>query len=283
MLSIMSLWWLLGLVPKNLLSRMVGWFVRIHWPEPLRRWTLNAFARHFRLRLEEAEHPIEQYPCIGQLFTRKLKAGLRPIATAPLVNPVDGALTVAGPIEQGSLFQAKGLGYSLKDFVQDDYLVERLQGGWFATFYLCPTDYHRVHSAWDGELTHILHIPGTLWPVNAWSVANVPRLFAINERLHFVFKTQWGPAILAMVGATNVGEMTTKWAPDLVTNRARKVGLRALAPAARIQRGDELGVFNMGSTVVLLLPPGARGLARGLPSTAGAVDRAVLLGEALTF
>jgi phosphatidylserine decarboxylase len=283
MLPIMSLWWLLGLVPKNLLSRLVGRLVALRLPPPLRGWAIGAFARHFKIRLDEAEHPIEHYQSIGALFTRRLKRDLRPISEQAMVHPVDGLLTLAGPIDEGRLIQAKGLDYTLKDFLQDEYLVYALNGGWFATYYLCPTDYHRVHSPWDGEITHVFHLPGTLWPVNPWSVAHVPKLFAINERLHFIFKTKWGPAVLAMVGATNVGKMTTDLAPKLVTNRARRRVLFDFDEPARVWKGDELGIFHMGSTVVLLMPKGARDLVPALPVPGGVIDRPTRMGGPIQF
>ncbi len=277
MLLPMSLWWSLGLVPKNLLSRLTGVLVKTRWPRPMNIWLMRKFAGHFSIRLEEAELALDNYGSIEDLFTRKLKSGLRPIAISPMVHPVDGVLTVAGPMDQGTLFQAKGITFSLKDFLRDDLLAAEFEGGWFATYYLCPTDYHRVHSPFDGLLRKIVHLPGTLWPVNPWSVANVPKLFAINERLHFIFETQWGRAVVVMVGATNVGEMTTPHAPSLVTNRARKRVEFNLE--ARIEKGGELGTFNMGSTVVLIMPSAAR--IEGLPDGFRKVDNTVLLGQAL--
>ena len=272
----MSIWWSLGLVPKNLLSRLTGVLVKVRWPGPLRIWLMRSFARHFKIRLDEAEYSLEDYASIEDLFTRKLKPGIRPISPEPLIHPVDGVLTLIGPLDKGTLFQAKGITFSLVDFLKDEELARQFEGGWFATYYLCPTDYHRVHAPFAGRLTSIVHLPGTLWPVNPWSVAHVPRLFAINERLHFIFETQWGKAVVAMVGATNVGEMTTPFAGELVTNRARKRAEFTLS--TEVDKGAELGTFNMGSTVVLVMPAEAR--VSGLPSQFEKIDLTVFLGQA---
>lgn len=276
----MSIWWLLALVPKNLISRATGWLVRQRWPGPLNQWVVGAFARHFRIRLEEAEQT--QYMTIHALFTRRLKQELRPVAPSHLVHPVDGVLTMAGPIERGTLVQAKGLHFGVEEFLWDQNLAREFQNGAFLTYYLCPTDYHRVHSPWAGELEKIAHLPGTLWPVNPWSVAHVPRLFAINERLHFIFRTEWGPGVVAMVGATNVGEMTTGLAPSLVTNRARKPETFHFSPPQKIERGEELGIFNMGSTVVMLLPEKCRSLVAPYAKEVSQPELGVQFGESLS-
>jgi phosphatidylserine decarboxylase len=277
----MSLWWILALVPKNLLSRMTGVFVKIRWPRPIRIWLMRRFANHFKIRMEEAEFPLEDYSSIEDLFTRRLKPGLRPVAETDLIHPVDGVLTVSGRLEKGTLFQAKGITFSLAEFLRDEELAKEFNEGWFATYYLCPTDYHRVHSPFDGLLKKIVHLPGTLWPVNPWSVAHVPKLFAINERLNFIFETRWGRAVVSMVGATNVGEMTTPFAPALVTNRARTRAEIDLS--AEVRKGDEIGTFNMGSTVVLVMPKAARTAAVGIPPSFEKVDITVLLGQSLAL
>src|SRR5690606_21741857 len=134
--------------------------------------------------------------------------------------------------------------------------VKSLEGGGYLTYYLCPTDYHRVHSPVSGQLLHALHVPGTLWPVNAMSVQQTEELFLVNERLVMELKTPQGPVFVVMVGATNVGQMSASFDPKIVTNRRVLAGRKDYDPPISIKVGEELGIFHMGSTVVVLYPPG---------------------------
>lgn len=244
----------MSLIPKNLLSRFVGRLVRIQWPHPLNLFLLRHFARRYKINLDEAEHPLSSYLTIQDLFTRRLKPGLRPVSSAEVVHPVDGMLTVVQHIRRGLLLQAKGFNYQL-----DEFIGERgpaWEGGVQLTYYLCPTDYHRVHAPVAGEIIKVRYIPGELWPVNDWSVTSVRQLFQRNERVVVHIQTPKGVVILVMVGATNVGQMTLSFDSEIISNQGRQGGEKTYSPSLALLKGGELGVFNMGSTVIMLYPPG---------------------------
>lgn len=247
---------LMPLLPKNHLSRLTGWLVERRLPWPFGRVLVSAFAAFYNIRLDEAEHPIEHYRSIAELFSRALKPGIRPIHKGA-VHPVDGRIAAWGVIRQSTLVQAKGKTYTLHRLLQDASAVERFEGGYFVTYYLCPSDYHRVHCPASGHILSSTHIPGNLWPVNDWGVRSVDNLFAVNERV--VIDLQCGQASICvvMVGATNVGKMTMAFDPELVTNRGNSgIARKSYGTRIAIAKGDELGTFNMGSSVVVLYPPG---------------------------
>jgi phosphatidylserine decarboxylase len=251
--------WLLHFVPKNLLSYMVGVIVHIPLPAPFSLWTMKVFVAHYNINMAEAEYPIEHYQSIGDLFTRRLKSGVRPIGSAEVVHPADATLTTCGVISSDTLLQAKGKSYKLSDFVGGADDLTMFEGGYFLTYYLCPMDYHRVHSPVEGEIVEAVHIPGRLWPVNEWSVANIDQLFSVNERVVVWIKTPKGLVALVMVGATNVGKMTMAFDQDLVTNEwpaSDRAIHKVYAKPISVKKGEELGVFNMGSTVIMLYPKG---------------------------
>lgn len=248
---------LLFLIPKNFLSYWVGKLVHLRLPPPLGLWTVRWFAIRYRINLQEAELPIGSYLSIGELFTRKLRPGLRP-SKGDVVHPADSSLTQRGKIEKGLLFQVKGLSYLVEDFLSDPDASAKWGGGHYLTYYLCPTDYHRVHSPVHGFVKSIKYIPGNLWPVNNWSVNHIAKLFARNERLIFNIQTQRGTVALVMVGATNVGKMSVSFDPELQTNQctSRQIIEKNYDPPQELNPGEELGIFHMGSTVVMLYPPG---------------------------
>lgn len=248
-------WWILALVPKNVISRIFGVLVALRWPEPLRKYVLTWFAEHFQLNMSEAEKELLAYQTLQELFTRKLKSGSRPLHIATLVHPADGEITVSGGLAEGVLLQAKGMYYSLDELVVDENWASELKGGRFATYYLCPTDYHRVHSAATGHLGQIIYQNGSLWPVNNWSVSHIDRLFVKNERMIFGLRTEKGLVVLVMVGATNVGKITTAWSKELIGNSGYLSRHLPLSPAPVVNAGDEVGVFELGSTVILLTSP----------------------------
>lgn len=193
------------------------------------------------------------YRSFDDFFTRKLKPGVRPIA-GEFVHPVDGVMSAKGRVEKGELIQAKGWTYDLKEFLGDERLAAEYEGGHFATYYLCPADYHRVHSPLAGALTTARHIPGLLWPVNEWSVNNIRRLFNLNERVVLNFQSPKGKFSVVLVGATNVGHMTITHDPSIVTNRWmwHAPTDRMYSPPVPTAAGDEVGIFHLGSTVVCL-------------------------------
>lgn len=242
------------LLPKKQLSRFVGAFVHLQLPQPLRVLSIRLFASYYRIRIDEAEMPIDSYRSIGDFFVRRLKSGLRPLGASRLVHPADSVITQKGELSSGTLLQAKGKTYRLNDFL-GEISSDRYLGGAFATYYLCPTDYHRVHSPIRGAIGRVLWIPGELWPVNSWSTQNIDQLFSINERVVIEILTDEGPLAFVMVGATNVGQMSLSFWPDFRTNCANqnKPLLQDFKGQIQITKGQELGAFHMGSTVVLCL------------------------------
>ncbi|MGE3756693.1 MAG: archaetidylserine decarboxylase [Pseudobdellovibrionaceae bacterium] len=247
--------YLLFLVPKNILSRFVGWLVHLELPEPLKTKVLLGFAGYYKINLDEAEKTHQEYKSIGALFTRKLKRGIRPVGSAECLHPADSKLTTFGSIDGNTLLQAKGHAYSLPEFIKDPNAATRFRGGYFATYYLCPTDYHRVHSPVAGEVTKATVVPGALWPVNNWSVNAIHNLFALNERVVVEIKTRYGDVIVVLVGATNVGKMSLAFDSEVGSNQGGSTRTREYHPPIKLEKGDELGTFHMGSTVVVIYSP----------------------------
>jgi len=249
--------WILYFLPKKWLSFWIGKLVHLKLPRPLATWSILAFANRYKIRLDEAEKSVSEYQSIGDFFVRRLKPGIRPISESPLVHPADSRISQIGVIQEGQCIQAKGKTYSLEKLCGDQALAKLFQQGLFVTYYLCPTDYHRVHSPVDGEINRAIHIPGHLWPVNAWSTENIEDLFAVNERVVVQMESRLGPCLLIFVGATNVGQIRLRFDPSMVTNicSSPKQGqTQTYTPALPVQKGEELGAFHMGSTVVMVYP-----------------------------
>lgn len=226
---------------------------------------LRTYVRTYGVDLQEAADPLEAFASFNAFFTRRLKPGVRPLPAdeGVVVSPSDSLLTSVGPIPpDGRLEQVKGRTYTIDDLLGAPEEGARFRGGVHATLYLSPSMYHRVHSPVDARVRAWSYIPGRLFPVNAFSVRAIPGLFVRNERLAVFLDTDaFGPVALVMVGAANVGRMTLAFAP-LVTNTGAPAGVRVPASVIRLRRGDELGAFNLGSTVVLLLAdPRAKPLA----------------------
>ncbi len=244
---------LLAILPKHLLSRMAGGLANRTVPRPWRGAVYRGYSRLFGATPEDAELPLAEYPSINAFFTRALKPGLRPVAVDAIVSPADSKVGAAGPIADGILIQAKGRNYSLSALLGDDALAHRMDGGTFATLYLAPKDYHRVHVPVDGEITSATYIPGELWPVNVFAVTHVADLFAVNERIVVTIRTtNGGLTIVVLVGATMVG-MTRLVFDDLHTNaRRREVQQRRYDPPLPVRAGGPLGHFEFGSTVIVV-------------------------------
>ncbi len=265
----------LKLVPKNALSRIVGGFLRGPWPRSVHRAIVRWFVRRYGVAVEESEHPPEHYETFNAFFTRRLRPGARPVAGGEvLVSPCDGRLGQSGRIEDGRALQAKGRPYSVAQLLGDDGLAQTFAGGSYLTLYLAPSDYHRVHAPVDGRIREARHIPGTLWPVNPPAVESIEDLFAVNERVVTVIDSAYGQVAVVMVGATCVGRIRMRY-DEIVSNAGTKHGHRIYDPPIPIERGQELGVFEMGSTVVLLLEAGV------FEATALETGRTVRMGEAL--
>lgn len=250
---------LLTLLPKNLVSYLTGVLVRISFPGPLGTTLNKAFVKAFGLDMSEAEHPLSHYENIEAVFTRRLKPSSRPLTEDAYCAPCDGILSLTEAVKEGetTALQVKGSSYSLAELVfGKDTVSDQFQAAWVSTFYLAPHNYHRVHSPLSGNLVSIRHIPGTLWPVNPKFLNKIPRLFAQNERLVFEIRRENGGTVfLVMVGALNVGRITTPFSKKMITNNSlwgKTEPLETLDPEPKIDKGQELGTFLMGSTVVLV-------------------------------
>ena len=249
------------LLPQHGISRLVRWATRVRqgW---FKDALISAFMRGFRPELGDAElTDPHAYPSFNAFFTRRLRAGARDFDRPPacICSPVDGTLSMAGPIAADTLVQAKGRDYRLGELLAGDAaMAARYRDGHFATIYLAPYNYHRIHMPLAGAWRAGWYVPGRLFSVNATTAASVPRLFARNERVVCDFDGAAGPFAVVLVGALNVGSLETAWHGDVSRVRPRAPAPLPPVPAGRraAARGDELGCFNMGSTVILLLGPG---------------------------
>ena len=248
--------WFQYLLPQHGLSRLIlaATRVRSRW---FKNWTIRGFLKLYSVDMAEAaESDPYAYGSFNEFFTRALRAGLRPIASDPaaIACPADGCVSEAGTIDRDRLLQAKGRDYGLTELLAAQPWASRFEGGSYATIYLAPFNYHRVHMPLRGELRETVYVPGRLFSVNAVTARHVPGLFARNERVLTLFDTAFGQFALVLVGALNVGSMATVWAGD-ITPAARRVVTRLPAPPTTLDKGAELGRFNMGSTVILLFEP----------------------------
>ncbi|HEY6006370.1 MAG TPA: archaetidylserine decarboxylase [Anaeromyxobacter sp.] len=249
----------LKVLPKNALSRAVGALTRWRAPRPVREAAMKAFARRYGIDLGECPE-LECYGTFGEFFARPLRPGLRPIAEGEkvVVSPVDGTVSEAGASVGRKLVQAKGIHYSAASLLADGELARRLEGGAYATLYLSPRDYHRIHFPIGGKVLGWRYIPGMLWPVNPASVRTVPGLFTVNERLVSVMETPVGLCGVVAVGATVVGRVRAYYDPSIPhTNlKSGRHARRDYEAPIPVEKGQELGAFEMGSTVILLFQPG---------------------------
>ena len=246
------------LLPKRGLTRYAGWRASRRAgarTTKLIRW----FVAKYHVDMSEAADPnVAHYATFNDFFTRALKPGARPLASADLICPVDGAISQFGAIEHDQIFQAKGHRYSTAALVGGDTaLAAEFENGHFATLYLSPKDYHRIHMPCEGRLRRMIYVPGELFSVNPATARGVPGLFARNERVVCVFDSAHGPFVLTMVGATIVGSMATVWHGVVNPPRGSQVReWRYTDQEVVLKQGDEMGRFLLGSTVVLLFPKG---------------------------
>lgn len=252
---------LLFLVPKNLVSRMMGQLVSIRWPKKINRWLITGFINIFKIDITEAEKNIDEYPSIQEFFIRRLRAGVRKISDErdAIISPCDGLLSEAGCIENGKLLQIKGKYYGVAELLGSQELAQKFEGGYYATIYLSPRDYHRFHVPMDASIRETRYIPGALWPVNKWAVRNIKNLFCINERIISLLEeplTQKCVAYVA-VGATMVGKIKLEYC-SLESNKTRKLAIikHDGQNHVKVNKGQELGRFMFGSTVVMLFEKG---------------------------
>ena len=248
---------LLELMPKNLISRAFGVVSDVEFPPKMQALVNRSFARVAGIDVEEAEGPPEAYESLNAFFTRRLKEGTRqvdPVEAGGMVSPVDGRVGAFGTIESGTLLQAKGREYRIEDLVDSAEEALRFQGGKYATIYLSPRDYHRIHAPVGGRLDKISYIPGHLFPVNRFAVENIEELFAVNERLITYLESEdLGRVAVVKVGATCVGRIGLSFDPFRTNSGLCRREEFQPREELEFAAGDELAVFNLGSTVVLLV------------------------------
>lgn len=270
------------LLPKKLVTQLAGRFASADL-DGVTQAAISRFVAHYGVDMSEAAEPdITRYASFNDFFTRALRAGARPLADADYVCPVDGAISQFGAIERDQIFQAKGHHYSTCALLAGDTaLAAEFEHGQFATIYLSPKDYHRIHMPCAGRLQRMVYVPGDLFSVNPTTARGVPGLFARNERVLCVFDTARGPFVLVLVGATIVGSMATVW--HGVVNPPRPGEIKRwdyTNQPVELAKGAEMGRFLLGSTVVLLWP---KGTLKFNPDWApgGAVRMGQMMGKAL--
>ncbi len=246
------------LVPQHLLSRLVGWLARSELPF-IKGPFIRLFAKQFDVNMAEAAEPdLDAYASFNLFFTRALAEGARPLAQGDdaLLCPADGSISQLGNIDGGRIFQAKGRSYSCAELLGDPERARTFESGSFATVYLSPRDYHRVHMPCAGELSAQTYIPGALFSVNQTTADNVDRLFARNERLVCYFDTERGPMAMVLVGAMIVAGIETVWSGQVAPppREPHTVNYKHAPAGISLKRGEEMGRFMLGSTVILLFP-----------------------------
>ncbi|MEQ8207963.1 MAG: archaetidylserine decarboxylase [Woeseia sp.] len=248
------------LLPRFGVTAMIYRLTRVQHTA-IKNLLIRSFIRLFKVDTQELDTPVpDGYATFNDFFIRQLKADARPVSEDAnvLTSPVDGTISEAGKISHGRLFQAKGHYYSLRDLLATDLEdASHYNDGKFATIYLAPHNYHRVHAPFAGHLTAARYVPGDLFSVNQATVSHLPGLFARNERLICHFDSELGPFVVIFVGAMNVGSISTPWSGEIRPRRKGMVEQLDLADSPldrQVKKGDLLGWFNMGSTVILLLP-----------------------------
>jgi len=249
------------LIPHHLLSRLM-WKATRSRNKLWKTWLTGFIINRFNINVAEAENSdLTGYANFNEFFTRKLRADVRPLAKTDgaIVSPADGVVSQAGKISQGRIIQAKGKDYGLTELLGgDSSLANQFQGGQFSTIYLSPRDYHRLHMPLKGKLTRMIHVPGRLFSVNATTVAAVPGLFARNERVVALFETEAGPMALILVGAIFVSSIETVWHGEVTppsSTHIRHWDYQDEEHPIELEKGEEMGRFNMGSTIIILFAP----------------------------
>lgn len=261
------------LLPKHLLTALIHWLARVR-VVPVKNFLIEQFVRMYRIDVDEVAQTIPgDFVDFNAFFTRELSADARPLDAThtSILSPVDGTVSASGNIRAGSIFQAKGIHYSLDDLLATDLDgAQQFHDGIFTTIYLAPYNYHRVHLPIAGSLSSAIYVPGDLFSVNEATVSLLPNLFSRNERLVCYFDTEIGRMALIMVGALNVGSISTPWSGEIRPRKsgvASRIDLEQSGVAAEIDKGGLLGWFNMGSTIILLFPPGVATWAEQLTSS----------------
>jgi phosphatidylserine decarboxylase len=248
------------IIPKHGLTALAGCLAEVKEPR-VKNYIIQRFIKKFQVNMSEAliEDPTA-YACFNEFFIRHLKPECRPLAQADLISPVDGCVSELGAIQEGQLIQAKGRYYSVAELLAcSDENASEFVNGQFATLYLSPKDYHRVHMPVDAELLSMTYVPGALFSVQPTTARVVPKLFARNERLVISFSTQVGPMVMVMVGATIVGAIGTRWHGDIKRSKQNThFDYSKIEMNKSMAQGDEMGYFKLGSTVVLLFANGEK-------------------------
>lgn len=244
----------LSMVPKGRVARWMGGVARTRFPRAVQRLFLRWYVGKYGVDLDDCVGELGDYDSLAAFFTRALKPGVRPVDSEPtaIVSPVDGRVYTVGVVKAGRIPQAEGQDFSVAELLGEP---DRYEGGAFAILYLSPRDYHRVHTPREGAVARWRYTPGRLWPVFPAATRHVPDLFARNERLTTFLAADIGEIALVMVGAFGVGRMQVVYA-DVMTNAGRPGGENLVTPPHLLGRAAELGRFEMGSTVILLFPPG---------------------------
>ncbi|HEC84926.1 MAG: phosphatidylserine decarboxylase [Candidatus Parabeggiatoa sp. nov. 2] len=267
------------LIPQHLLSRLILKLTRLQMGA-VTHWAIRRFIKHYSVDMNVAQSPeVRDYASFNQFFTRVLKPTARPLAEAEIISPVDAVISQIGQIDNGSLLQAKGRYFQLNELLGGHAkMVNLFKQGLFCTLYLSPKDYHRIHTPATGRLTDMIYVPGRLFSVNQRTSRVVPNLFARNERVICLFETEFGPMALILVGALFVGSIETVWAGTVAPNRLSQIEhWRYSEEMAQIlHRGAEMGRFNMGSTVIVLLDANHLAWLSSLPA-----QTKVLMGQGL--
>ena len=248
----------LWILPRNLFSRICGWYAELRIPHFILHPLISLFCLIYKVDLSESERPLEGFDSFNAFFTRKLKPGLRPLAPEKdaVLSPVDGTLGEFGQIRKERLIQSKGLDYRLQDLLLDPGRAAKYDEGLFITLYLAPYNYHRIHSIADGEVLEFAYIPGDLWTVSPLGVKQVPGLFARNERIVTYLETEFGECALVKVGATVVGKIRVKYHQQITNLRGGKNRFVKLDRPWQVKRGEEIGLFELGSSVICLFSKG---------------------------
>ena len=268
---------LLAVLPKNYFSFFTGFMAHIPLPQPLRGILNRWFVNKYSINMSEAEKSIDDYSCIGALFVRNLKPDARPLGNEPIA-PVDGTLRSVKKIDKDLLEQIKDKNYSLKKLLGDEKDADLFHEGVISNFYLAPHNYHQIHSPVSGIIKKRVHIPGALWPVNDWSLNTINELFSVNERIVVYIETPNGLVAVIMVGATNVGRIKLTF-EDFETNKApwqsKSITVNQFSEMVPIAAGGKLGVFELGSTVIVLF---SKEYAQNIPSSDRMIGKEVQLG-----
>lgn len=248
------------LLPKRALTLFAGLMAncRVKW---IKNFLISDFIARYgvNMQLAQEENP-KAYACFNDFFIRQLKSKHRPIASVDIISPVDGVVSQFGSIQQGQFIQAKGRSYGVEELLACDAgLAKLFYAGQFATFYLSPKDYHRIHMPLQGDVREMVHVPGKLFSVQPMTARAIPKLFAQNERLVVFFDTDVGLMAMVLVGAVVVGSIATTWHGDLYRSHVTMTyQYDDLTQTITLQKGDEMGHFKLGSTVILLFAEGKR-------------------------